>query len=83
MGLHLPRDYLPIYWNQSMLASDLKALFFMGHIDDSFLMGYNYASCEENIVQTVNMFLKLGFVIHPAKSVLVPCELNSQFSGNS
>ena len=55
----------------------------MGHIDDSFLTGYNYVSCEENIVQMVNMFLKLGFVIHPAKSVLVPCELNSQFSGNS
>ena len=49
-------------------------LFCMGHIDDSFLMGYNYASCEENIVQTVNMFLKLGFVIHPAKSVLIPTQ---------
>ena len=48
--------------------------FCMGHIDDSFLMGYNYASCEENIVQTVDMFLKLGFVIHPAKSVLVPTQ---------
>ena len=46
--------------------------FCMGHIDDSFLMGYSYAACEENIVQTVNMFLKLGFVIHPTKSVLVP-----------
>ena len=59
-----------------MLASDLFAIFFMGHIDDSFLMG-----CEENNVQTVNMFLKLGFVIHPAKSVLVPCKLNSSFLG--
>ena len=46
----------------------------MGHIDDSFLMGYSYAACEENIVQTVNMFLKLGFVIHPTKSVLVPTQ---------
>ena len=43
----------------------------MGHIDDSFLMVYSYAPCQENIVQTVNMFLKLGFVIHPTKSVLV------------
>ena len=39
--------------------------FCMGHIDDSFLMGYNYTSCEENILETVNTFLKLGFVIHP------------------
>ena len=48
--------------------------FCMGHIDDSFLMGYSYAACEENIVQTVNMFLKLEFVIHPTKSVLVPTQ---------
>ena len=49
-------------------------IFAWGHIDDSFLMGYSYAGCEENIVQTVNMFLKLGFVIHPTKSVLVPTQ---------
>ena len=48
--------------------------FCMGHIDDSFLMGYSYASYEENIVQIVNMFLKLGFVIHPTKSVLIPTQ---------
>ena len=48
--------------------------FCMGHIDDSFLMGYNYASCEENIEQMVDVFLKLGFVIYPAKSVLVPAQ---------
>ena len=29
--------------------------FCMGHIDDSFLMGYNYASCGKNILQTVNI----------------------------
>ena len=46
----------------------------MGHIDDSFLMRYIYTSCEENIVQTVNMFLKLGFVIHLAKSGLIPTQ---------
>ena len=44
----------------------------LGHIDDSFLMGYKYTSCEENILETTNTFLKLGFVIHPAKSVLIP-----------
>ena len=46
--------------------------FCMGHIDDFFLMGYNRASCEENIVLTLNLFLDLGFVIHPRKSVFVP-----------
>ena len=46
----------------------------MGHIDNSFLMGYSYAACEDNSVQTVNMFLKFGFLIHPTKSVLVPTQ---------
>ena len=48
--------------------------FCMGHIDDSFLMGHTYTSCEENIWETTNMFLKLGFVIHPTKSVLIPTQ---------
>ena len=59
-----------------LVYAGLRSLghFCMGHIDDSFLMRYIYASCEENIVQTVNMFLKLGFVIHPTKSVLIPTQ---------
>ena len=48
--------------------------FCMGHIDDSFLMGHTYTSCEENIWETTNTFLKLGFVIHPTKSVLIPTQ---------
>ena len=48
--------------------------FCMGHIDDSFLMGHTYTSCEENILETTNTFLKLGFVIHPTKSVLIPTQ---------
>ncbi len=63
MGLHLHQD-------DSLkclsLFANLRAQghFCMGHIDDSFLMGYSYASCEENIVRTV----------HPTKSVLVPTQ---------
>ena len=29
--------------------------FCMGHIDDSFLMGHTYTSCEENIWETTNV----------------------------
>jgi len=47
---------------------------FMGHIDDSFLMSYTLAFCEENVWETVNTFLRLGFVIHPTKSVLIPMQ---------
>ena len=44
--------------------------FCMAHIDDSFFMGHTYTSCGENIWETTNTFLKLGFFIHPTKSVL-------------
>ena len=46
----------------------------MGHIDDSLLLGYNYSACTKNIQDTVDTFVKLGFVIHPEKSVLVPSQ---------
>ncbi|CAH3127686.1 unnamed protein product [Porites lobata] len=46
----------------------------MGHIDDSFLLGYNYTACATNIQDTVDTFLSLGFVVHPEKSVLIPTQ---------
>ena len=64
-----PKLLKPVYASLRSLGH-----FCMGHIDDSFLMGYNYASCKKNIVQTANMFLKLGFVIYPAKSILIPTQ---------
>ena len=46
----------------------------MGHIDDSFLLGYNYTACATNIQDTVDTFFSLGFVVHPQKSVLIPTQ---------
>lgn len=46
----------------------------MGHIDDSFLVGYDYTACDNNVKVTVDTFLKLGFVIHPVKSVIMPTQ---------
>ena len=46
----------------------------MGHIDDSFLVGYDYTACNNNVKVTVDTFLKLGFVIHPEKSVFIPTQ---------
>ena len=61
--------FKPIYAHLRSLGH-----FCMGHIDDSFLMGYTFASCEDNIWETTNTFLNLGFVIHPSKSVLIPTQ---------
>ena len=46
----------------------------MGHIDDSFLLGYDYTACKRNVQDTVDAFQKLGFVINPEKSVFIPTQ---------
>ena len=45
---------------------------FMGHIDDSLLVGYDYAACHNNICDTVDTLCSLGFTIHPDKSIFEP-----------
>ena len=42
----------------------------MGHIDDSFLVGYTHSACQQNVNDTVDAFTKLGFVVHPLKEIL-------------
>ena len=38
------------------------------------LIGYDYKSCENNIVDSASLFLQLGFVAHPEKFVLKPTQ---------
>ena len=45
------------------------------YIDDSYLQGQNYTECVSNIRDTLFMMLKLGFTIHPEKSVFVPTQI--------
>ena len=45
---------------------------FMGHVDDSLLVGQSFDSCHRNIADTAYLFANLGFTIHPVKSVLQP-----------
>ena len=45
-----------------------------GYIDDFYLQGYTYASCARNVLDTVETFDSLGFVIHPDKSVTSPSQ---------
>ena len=39
---------------------------------NSYLEGYGFSIYEGNINATVNLSQSLGFIIHPAKSVLIP-----------
>lgn len=48
-----------------------------GHIsssflDDSLLIGDTEEECQANVLATVDLMRKLGFVIHPSKSVFIP-----------
>ena len=45
-----------------------------GYIDDTFLVGDSVEDCWNNVLDTVNMFQNLGFVIHPDKSVFEPTQ---------
>ncbi|GFR90247.1 reverse transcriptase [Elysia marginata] len=48
-----------------------------GYLDDSLLIGKSFDSCQQNIIDTVTLFDKLGFVVHPDKSVLEPTQIIS------
>ena len=41
-------------------------------IDDTLLMGNSELECVQNVKASLCLFEKLGFVIHPEKSVLAP-----------
>ena len=45
-----------------------------GYIDDSYLQGDTSAECHKNVTNTITLFTKLGFQIHPEKSVFIPSQ---------
>ena len=47
----------------------------VGYIDDSYLQGENIEACQANIHDTCDLFSKLGFILHPVKSVLKPVQV--------
>lgn len=44
----------------------------LGYLDDSLLIGESELECKENVRATTLLFERLGFVVHPKKSVLQP-----------
>ena len=43
-------------------------------IDDSLLLDEDYKSCMNSLIDMLGLVDKLGFVVHPNKSVLEPCQ---------
>ena len=49
-------------------------------VDDSYLQGRAFSTCEDNVNSTVHLLQSLGFTIHPEKSVLFPTQ-KTEFLG--
>ena len=45
-----------------------------GYVDGSYLQGDTSAECHENVIHTIMLLTKLGFHIHPEKSVFIPSQ---------
>ena len=43
-------------------------------IDDTLLLGDSEVECVRNVKMSLGLFEKLGFVVHPEKSVLKPTQ---------
>ena len=50
------------------------AIIIIGYLDDSLIVASNKQDCWRAIALTISAFMKLGFFIHPDKSILVPCQ---------
>ena len=47
----------------------------LGYIDDPFYLGNSCLECEEAALHAVQLFISLGFIIHPEKSVVIPAQV--------
>ncbi|XP_068723943.1 uncharacterized protein [Montipora capricornis] len=45
-----------------------------GYIDDSLYLGDTYETCLMNTLTAVQLFISLGFQVHPKKSMVVPTQ---------
>lgn len=46
----------------------------IAHLDDLYLQGQSYGDCVKNAIDTTVLLDKLGFTVHPEKSIFVPSE---------
>ena len=47
----------------------------VAYIDDSWLTADTLSQCTRNVIDTTSLLDKVGFVIHPEKSVLLPTRI--------
>ena len=47
----------------------------LGYIDDSLYLRESHLECEEATLHAAQLFISLGFKIHPEKSVVIPTQV--------
>ena len=52
----------------------LRKIVVSGYIDDFFTKDHTSEGCFNNVMSIAELFDRLGFVVHPDKSVLVPTQ---------
>ena len=52
----------------------VKSHLIIVYIDDLLLIGQSYHQCVDTIIEALTLLEKLGFVIHPLKSVFIPTQ---------
>ena len=45
------------------------------YIDDIIAISQSFEECLLTVVETINLFQKLGFLIHPDKSKFIPAKI--------
>ena len=68
-----PRIFTKLF---KLPLAELREMGFINsaYIDDLYLQGSDCTQCFKNITETLTLFDKLGFVIHPDKSQILPSQ---------
>ena len=66
-------------YSLALCPRNLRFLRSLGHlsvayIDDLYLQGDTYEECLQNAIDTIQIFDKLGLIVHPKKSVFKPVQ---------
>ena len=69
-----PRRFTKITKVPLSYLRDIENIIISGYLDDFHLQGADYDTCAGNVLKAVTLFDKLGFVIHPDKSALIPVQ---------
>ena len=69
-----PRKFTKLLKPPLSVLRKVEKILIAGYFDDLITMAYTDKHCLSNIGKTIKLFTSLGFVIHPNKSVFVPCQ---------